>query len=122
MTEKRMHGAPPTEVPKLPAGDLYPLLVELANFDPELARPGDWLNSRVALDTLAGAGNAQMNTMIFNTGNPQRIGTVEQIQAEVKPIHAELRRLVRQFAVGGNTLSFTAKITAGIAVWADGQL
>ena len=57
--------------------DLYRLLVNLTEFDPETARPGDWLNYRAGLDTLARFGNAAMKTHIFNVGNPQRIGDLE---------------------------------------------
>jgi hypothetical protein len=96
------------------ADDLYQLLVDLAEFDPELARPGDWLNYRVGLDTLARAGNERMTTHIFNVGNPQRIGTIEQIEAEVRPIHEDLRKVVRQFA-GGTSKIQTVPITASVA-------
>jgi hypothetical protein len=88
--------APGTAVPTLAPEALYPLLVELANFDPELARPGDWLNYRVALDTLARAANEQLRTHIFNVGNPHRLGDLE---AEVRAIHPELKQLIEQ-AIG----------------------
>ena len=102
------------------ADDLYRLLVDLAGFDPETARPGDWLNYRLGLDALARAGNERMTTRIFNVGNPQRVGTIEQIEAEVRPIHAELRKVVRQYAAGGTV--GTVEITAQIAAFSSGEL
>src|SRR5262245_39885916 len=75
----------------------YELLVELADFDPKVARPGDWLNWRYALDHLMESVRNATGAGIYNVGNPQEIAVSEE---EVLPIHTDLRRLVRQYAAG----------------------
>jgi hypothetical protein len=83
--------------------ELYGVLVDLANFDPDLARPGDWLNYRVGLDRLAREANQAMGTTILNVANPRLLGDIE---AEVRPIHVELRQLVRTYAAGPEASMF----------------
>jgi hypothetical protein len=87
------------------------LLADLTNFDMATAKPGDWLNTRIALDELVRAASAEPRAPHpANVINPQRLGDLE---AEVRDALPDLQRLVRESATGGGTLvSVTVKLGA----------
>jgi hypothetical protein len=88
----------------------YRLLVELAEFDPETARPGDWLNYQAGLTMLTVGGNVQMATHLL-VEKPLKLPDPE---TEVRAVHADLQKVVRQFAAGGRVelVPVTAKVAA----------
>ena len=75
----------------------YQLLVDLAEFDPKGARPGDWLNYHAALRELCRIVGEEVSAMIYNTGDPQGLRAAE---ANLRPIVTDLQRVVRQYATG----------------------
>jgi hypothetical protein len=78
--------------------EAYQLLVDLAEFDPKRARPGDWLNYHAGLRELCRIVGEKVSAMIFNTGDPQGLRAVKE---ELQPIVIDLQRIVRQYAAGG---------------------
>ncbi len=116
--EYRRHGGPPVAAPPPLRGlELYRLLVDLAEFDPKMARPGDWLNYHAALGALTRSVGQQTGDLIFNTGDPQGLRAVE---AELRPIVEDLQRIVRQYAAGGGL--GTEWITVRVAATPRGRL
>jgi predicted RNA-binding Zn ribbon-like protein len=87
------------------------LLADLVNFDMDTARPGDWLNTRIALDELVRAASADPRAPHpANVINPQRLGDLE---AEVREALPDLQRLVRESATGeGALVAVTVKLGA----------
>src|SRR5262245_21167729 len=75
-------------------GNPYELLVNLAEFDLQSARPGDWLNFHAGLIELLRLVQHKGGAVIFNTEDPLGMRAVEE---ELSPIADDLRRLVRQY-------------------------
>ena len=95
---------------------LYRLLVELAEFDPEAARPGDWLNYEAGLAMIGVGGNVQLAAGIFQDRPPSG----HSPEAFVRAIHPDLRHVVRQFAASGRVEALVlVPITANVAVVQD---
>jgi hypothetical protein len=94
----------------------YHLLVDLAELDPKLARPGDWLNFHAGLRELCRIVGEEVSAMIYNTGDPQGLRAVED---ELRPIVTDLQRIVRQYAAGKTGWT---QITVNVGATARGLL
>ena len=102
--------------PALAGVELYQLLVDLAELDPKLARPGDWLNFHAGLRELCRIVGEEVSAMIYNTGDPQGLRAVEE---ELRPIVVDLQRIVRQYAADPAKAT-PARITVKVAATSRG--
>ena len=75
----------------------YHLLVELSEFDPATASPGDWLNFEARLTELVRLVSKTASSSIRNIADPLER---QALEATLRPIHTDLRRLVRQYSRG----------------------
>jgi hypothetical protein len=84
--------------------------VELASFDPDTAREGDWLNYQASLDGLVRRGHqALFGARLHPSNSP----VVNVDKGKIRKTSSVIRQVVRQFAAGGFVEPVT--VTVGIA-------